>query len=386
MPGRLFLIHWMESEVLEQAQQLSALGWQVEVEAADGARAGKRIKEQPPDVVVISLARLPSHGRETAKYLQSLKATRSIPLVFVDGKGEALEKTRNQIPHAVYTSSAALPFVLSNRSGYAPVQGGELYFETSGSGPALLLIHAGVADCSMWDDVFFEFARHFRTVRYDMRGFGCSRTESVAYSPQQDILQLLEHLGIENTIVMGVSRGGQLAIDFTIEHPERVSALISVAAGVSGYRHVADGSLKSQQELAIFERMEQVEEAGDFDQLNELEVELWADGPGQPAGRAAAYVRERVRRMNRATFDRQDGKATAQGLEPPAIGRLGEIHAPSLVLVGSLDSTAVLNNADLLERGIPGARKVIFSAAAHMLNMEYPELFYQTVLQFLSEF
>jgi len=385
MPGSLFLIHWVESEAQEIADRLFELGWQVEVESKDEARAGKRIKDAPPDLVVISLAHLPSHGRETADYLQSLKATRSIPLVFVDGAGEALEKNRNQVPHAVYTSSEALPLVLNNHNGYAPVQGGELYFETTGSGPALLLIHAGIADYSMWDDQYYEFARHYRVVRFDARGYGRSRTESVTFSNRQDILELLDHLGIGKTIVIGVSRGGQMAVDFTLEHPERVSALIPVAAGLSGYQHTPDGSLKSQQELEIFTRLEQAEDAGDIERLNELEVELWADGPGQPAGRATAYVRERVRRMNLATFNRQDGQATAVGLEPPAIGRLNEIHQPTLVIVGSLDTTAVLSNADLLEEGIAGAHKVIFSAAAHMLNMEFPEYFNQTVLQFLSQ-
>ena len=110
--GRAFLIHWNPSEAEAHAQILREAGWQVEIEAEDGARAGNAIKADPPQVVVIYLSRLPSHGRETAHYLRSIKATRSIPIVFVDGKEEALEKTRAKVPDAIYTTSEKLNSVL----------------------------------------------------------------------------------------------------------------------------------------------------------------------------------------------------------------------------------------------------------------------------------
>jgi len=109
---KAFLIHWNTSEAEAHAQSLRESGWQVEIEAEDGARAGIAIKADPPHVVVIYLSRLPSHGRETAHYLRSTKATCSIPIVFVDGKEEAVEKTRAKIPDAIYTSSEELDRLL----------------------------------------------------------------------------------------------------------------------------------------------------------------------------------------------------------------------------------------------------------------------------------
>jgi len=113
MNGKLFLVHWKAAEAEEYASLLRSKGWEVEYEAEDGARAGKKIKENPPAVIVIYLSRLPSHGRETAEGLRSLKATRSIPIVFVDGQGEALEKTKAKVPDALYTTSDRLPGVLA---------------------------------------------------------------------------------------------------------------------------------------------------------------------------------------------------------------------------------------------------------------------------------
>jgi len=79
-----------------QAGPLRAAGWDVEIEAEDGARAGKRIKENPPQAVVIYLTRLPSHGRETADGLRSMKATRHLPIIFVDGKEEAIDNDERE--------------------------------------------------------------------------------------------------------------------------------------------------------------------------------------------------------------------------------------------------------------------------------------------------
>lgn len=105
---RLFLIHWNSAEASTLAEPLRDLGWTVEVETEDGARAGKRIPELQPTVVVIYLTRLPSHGRETTNYLASTKATRHVPIVFVGGQGEALERTKAKAPNALHVTAEAL--------------------------------------------------------------------------------------------------------------------------------------------------------------------------------------------------------------------------------------------------------------------------------------
>jgi DNA-binding response OmpR family regulator len=112
MTGKLFLIHWNQAEAETHAQHLRDEGWQVELEFEDGARAGKAIKRAPPDAVVIYLTRLPSHGRQTTQYLAETKSTRQLPIVFVGGQGEALQKTKAKLPEAIYTSPEKLSAVL----------------------------------------------------------------------------------------------------------------------------------------------------------------------------------------------------------------------------------------------------------------------------------
>jgi 3-oxoadipate enol-lactonase len=275
------------------------------------------------------------------------------------------------------------PFHIS--SGYAPVENGELYYEVAGDGHPLLLIHAGVADHRMWDDQFAIFAERYRVIRYDTRGFGLSRTETTSFSNRQDVADLFHHLGVERGHVIGVSRGGQIAVDFALEHPEMVSALIPAAAGLSGYEEQSSQATEAETALErVLGEMEAAWEAKDWERLVEMEVRYWADGPGQPEGRAPAAVREKVRTMCLNNYRTQTVEPTARPLDPPAFRRLGEIAAPTLVLIGDLDEPACVRIAEALTRGIPGARQVIFPGVAHMIPMEVPEAFNRTVLEFLD--
>jgi len=110
--GRVFLFHWNQSEAREFADQLEKDSWDVDCEWEDGTRGGNKVKLDPPNVVVFYLTRLPSHSRATAEYLAETKATRSIPLIFVGGEGEALKKTRKKIPNRLYISEEKLAATL----------------------------------------------------------------------------------------------------------------------------------------------------------------------------------------------------------------------------------------------------------------------------------
>lgn len=191
-------------------------------------------------------------------------------------------------------------------TGFAQVPRAQLYYEVAGRGHPLLLIHAGVADRRMWDEQFPVFAEHFRTVRYDTRAFGKSVTEDVSFSNRQDVLDLLDHLGIRRTYIMGVSRGGSIAIDFTLEHAERVATLIAVASGLGGFK----SGPRPDAETRMFAEMDRLYEAKDFARLADLEVRMWAyahhgkacgvykPGPGVPARSARVKFLPHLRALN----------------------------------------------------------------------------------------
>src|SRR5205807_6862604 len=82
---------------------------------------------------------------------------------------------------------------------------------------------------------FREFARHYRVIRYDVRGYGRSETPTRPYSDVKDLLALLDGLGVEKAHLVGLSLGGRIAIDFALQHPDRVRSLVAVGPGLSGY-------------------------------------------------------------------------------------------------------------------------------------------------------
>ncbi|UCE35879.1 MAG: hypothetical protein JSW00_09930 [Thermoplasmata archaeon] len=122
MKGRLYLIHWHPFEAQEYAINLRAEGWQVDVESKDGAQAGRKILSEIPDAVVIYLSRLPSHGCVTARSLRAYKEGRDLPIVFVDGKEEAIEMTKIKVPDCVFTTSDELENVLSRVSKIGKIE------------------------------------------------------------------------------------------------------------------------------------------------------------------------------------------------------------------------------------------------------------------------
>jgi pimeloyl-ACP methyl ester carboxylesterase len=271
-----------------------------------------------------------------------------------------------------------------SHSGFAEVNGARLYHEVAGSGPAVALLHFGLGDSRFWDEQFDVFAERYTVVRYDYRGFGKSSMPPGEYSMRADLDALLNHLGIGKVAVVGVSMGGGLAIDYTLEHPDRVTALVPVAAGLGG-------RVPDEQDKADFERIfaeeQAAEQAGDIERANDLEVHIWVDGPNRTPEQVPAAVREKVRQMNLESWRRQDevNQGKALPMDPPAAGRLGEIRAPTLVIVGDEDIPPILRTADYIAAHISGAREVVMHGTAHAPNMEKPEEFNRIVLDFLGE-
>ncbi|HMQ31074.1 MAG TPA: alpha/beta hydrolase [Chloroflexaceae bacterium] len=271
-------------------------------------------------------------------------------------------------------------------TGYAPVQGGELYYEVAGDGPAVVLVHAGIADLTMWDAQVAALAPRYKVVRFDCRGFGRTRTAPVPFSNRQDVVELLDHLGVAQAALVGCSRGGQIALDLALERPERVRGLVWVCSGVGGWQP-AD-AIFHPDEIALWEAMEAAEAAGEHERVAALDVRLWVDGPLQPEGRADEAVRQQVYAMalnNYRTHAHLFGEGLApQPLDPPAHGRLGELRAPVLAVVGELDTSATAAAAEVLAAGAPDCRVERLADCAHLPNLERPERFNELLLGFLA--
>ena len=249
------------------------------------------------------------------------------------------------------------------QSGYAPSGAARIYFEASGVGPGLVFVHAGVSDSRMWEPQFDTFAAKYRVVRYDHRGFGKSKMPGGPYALRDDLLSVIRQLGIARATFVGCSMGGATIIDFALEHPEMVSALVLVGSGVTGLN---DPSQLSADTLKHWAEFLTAARDRDVDRARELEAKYWIDGPSRDAALVDPVYRERARQLHRENFSLEQMTRQEQPLKPPAIGRLGEIAAPTLVVIGDHDDVDLVELADRLGLEIPNDIEVTIASGRHL--------------------
>jgi 3-oxoadipate enol-lactonase len=256
------------------------------------------------------------------------------------------------------------------------LNGARIHCEREGAGLPVVLLHAGIADSRMWEPQV-ALAQHFDLIRPDMRGFGQSELPPVSWSPVSDLLALMDELQLKPVDLVGCSMGGELAIDFALDHPERVSRLVLVGTSISGANF-------GKNHPHVFDEVRAADEANDFERLNQAEMRLFLDGPSRPAGYVSdRRLRELFLDMNGRTLRNEWDKAPTRDLDPPAVDRLNEITASTLVLVGDADIPPIFDAADLLMKMLPHVRKSVIHDAAHLPNLEHPDEFNRIVLDFL---
>jgi pimeloyl-ACP methyl ester carboxylesterase len=263
---------------------------------------------------------------------------------------------------------------------YVDVPGGRLFVIDEGSGPPIVLLHAGIADVRSWDTMIAPLvAAGYRTLRYDQRGIGGSTTEPVEFSGIDDLLAVMDATGIGRAALVGNSLGGMLALDAAIVAPDRVVAVVGVGSGLGGFRVEPTDEIR-----ALDEEEARLEAAVPRDPaaLAAFDVRVWVDGPGQPSTRVPAAIRDLVFEMDLLDPERHQG--VARRIDPPANDRLAELRCPILAVAGDLDLPDVVQTARHLQANAPNAQALIWPDVAHMIGMEQPQRLADTVVGFLA--
>ena len=254
------------------------------------------------------------------------------------------------------------------------VPGARLAYDTAGN-PAdrpLVFIHAGVATRDMWDPQFADLAHDHFVVRYDTRGFGESVGDDVPFANRDDLIRVLDAVGLERATLVGCSRGGGIALDTALEHPDRVAGLVTIGSNPSGmdYSVVPSTELERQMEA----EMELAEQAQDLEAVVRIEVQYWDLGPERSVDDVSPEFLARAIELNTGAAH-WDFNAEHRALVPPAVGRLGELAVPALIVVGDYDVTEARAGFDLLVAGIPDAEPLRYPDSAHLPSVEHPERF-----------
>ena len=207
-----------------------------------------------------------------------------------------------------------------------------VWYDVHGEGPAVVLVHAGIADSRMWEPQLDSFSESHTVIRVDLPGFGHSEIETNPVSYRGAIAEALDAAGVAQATVVGTSLGGRAALEFALDAPERVSALVLVGSGIDDHEW-------SEQVEAYGAEEETALERGDVERAVSLNVDFWVAGPRRTLDEIDPAVRELAVEMQRHAFEQSEGHddLRAARLDPPASQRLGDVAVPTLVVTGDED-------------------------------------------------
>lgn len=257
----------------------------------------------------------------------------------------------------------------------------ELWFEQAGDGPSVLFLHAAIGDARMWDPQWDAFRPSCRVVRCDFRGFGRTGLEAGTFSHCDDVLNVMDQLGIEQTVVVGASMGGRVAMELAIRDPDRVRGLVVVSTGLP--EHAWSPAVQS------FSRAEDdALERGDVETAVELNLSFWLDGPSRTRAFVDDNTRALVADMQRTAI-RHFLPHLDDADERPAVAhladRLADIAVPTLVVVGDQDAVDITEIATSVASIIPLAHLRVITDTAHLPSLEASETFNRLLAEFLTQ-
>jgi len=265
---------------------------------------------------------------------------------------------------------AELPVQTANSTpstgAFLEVDGSRLYYEECGTGQkAVVLLHDGVVDSAVWDDVWPTFCKQFHTIRYDRRGYGRSPATTKPYYEADDVAALLLDRRVSQAALVASSHGGDIALSFALRYPAQVGELVLIGPEGEGFpysEHFAMAQMAFQ------------------NAKDPTEVRVrnnYFIVPGNDA------VREHLRRLlNAAPQDHTHNDMPLP--EKPVFPYVRDLRMPTLILIGSGDIADNQAVAGALVMAIPGAARVVVPDTGHLMYLEKPEVFSSLVSEFLK--
>jgi len=236
-----------------------------------------------------------------------------------------------------------------------PVAGGELWVEDrAGAGTAVLLLHPGWGDSTIWDQVEPRFDEGLRVIRPDARGYGRSPAPRTPFTHWVDLVAVMDELGVERGVVVGHSGGGAAAVSLAMTCPERVDSLILLAPGVGGYPW--------PHQDRFFVDHAALTSAHDLQGLIELGLRTWCRSGADTAARSQI----------RSGLTGQLASAGHVQPEPDVYCRLEQLTVPTTLVIGDLEYPMVADCGAAMARRIPGCRVVTLAGVDHLIPLRAP--------------
>lgn len=237
--------------------------------------------------------------------------------------------------------------------------------------PALVLLHGFALDARMWRRQVDEFHRDHRVMVVDLPGFGPQARELGEVEPAAELGRALDVARFKKAHIVALSYGAAVAVDFALQHPERVASLVLVAPMLLGRRLGIDAWQRS---VAL---------ANDGDKTTAAEV--WLDDALFETLRLDEDLFEEVRQI---VLDygggHWTGKVTASWHEADPVPRLKELAVPTLIVSGEQDLPSFVIMAEAYAKAMPKARREIVQGVGHHVSLEAPDVFNGLVRAFFA--
>jgi 2-succinyl-6-hydroxy-2,4-cyclohexadiene-1-carboxylate synthase len=258
-----------------------------------------------------------------------------------------------------------------------------LHAAVSGSGAPLTILHGFTGAAQTWESLRLDFDGDHRVIAVDLPGHGLSSSpaDPRRYSLRRfadDLLRVMDNLGIERTALLGYSMGGRAALHFTVAHGDRIAGLIleSTSPGMVE-PELRQSRARADEELALF-----IERKGIPAFVDRWEnLPLWESQWGMPASARFSLRAQRLR--NNQTGLANSLRGAGPSVDPLSKGDLALINVPTLLIAGALDTKYVGIARDLAGE-IRHSRTVIIPDAGHAIHIERPGAFAKAVQEFLN--
>ena len=264
-----------------------------------------------------------------------------------------------------------------------PINGVSLHVEETGSGESIIFVHEFGGDTRSWQPQVEQLSQHYRCVVYNARGYPPSDVpeDETLYGQQlstADLKGVLDALDIERAFVVGLSMGAYTGLMLTMQHPERVRALVFASGGSGAYPETRTQFLADTH--AVAEKMLQansVDASGissgpsrvQLQNKNQTVWEQFAAHLSEHSALGSAYTLRHVQAERPSLYD--------------LAAELRAVTTPTLLVVGDEDESCLDVNLHL-KRTMPYSGLSIFPKSGHLLNLEEPERFNVLIDEFFQ--
>lgn len=266
------------------------------------------------------------------------------------------------------------------REVFIEVNENKIHTKIKGSGQPIILAHGGYLNLDMWNPQMEELSKTNKVIRFSDLGHGKSQKSGSQTYGHEIIQQIITENEEQKSVLIGLSWGAMICVDYALNHPENVDKLILVSPGLNGWEYFKDSIANNN-----YQQRKKATEHSDTILAAKLFHKNWVIGPRRKREALTTEFLTSSLKMIEQTMSTHWREDWSELDENKAITRLNEIQIPTYIIIGREDAEDILLIADEYEKHIPNSKKIVIEDAAHLINMEHPEKFNAIIRTILNE-